>query len=93
MEGAREGVRQGRARAGCVKHDHLPRLFGLVYGLRSRRPNHADKQASFYVGDAAGRKGDHASSDREWAQNVGIPFYTPEQFFWERQDDKAAPAE
>lgn len=39
---------------------------------------HSDKEASFFVGDAAGRPSDHASTDRKWALNVGIPFWTPE---------------
>jgi hypothetical protein len=38
------------------------------------------------VGDAAGRKIDHSSCDIGWANNVGIEFYTPEHFFWEKQD-------
>jgi hypothetical protein len=38
----------------------------------------SDKDASFFVGDAAGRAGDFASTDRKWAVNIGIPFYTPE---------------
>jgi hypothetical protein len=33
---------------------------------------------SFFVGDAAGRNGDFASTDRKWALNVGVKFYTPE---------------
>ena len=36
------------------------------------------------MGDAAGRKVDHSSCDIQWAKNVGIQFYTPEQFFWEK---------
>lgn len=36
---------------------------------------------SFYVGDAAGRPADHSADDRRWAENVGIPFSTPEDFF------------
>ena len=40
-----------------------------------------DLDASFYVGDAAGREGDHADSDLAFARNVGITFYTPEDFF------------
>ncbi|KZT29942.1 PNK3P-domain-containing protein, partial [Neolentinus lepideus HHB14362 ss-1] len=39
-----------------------------------------DKSASFYVGDAAGRAGDFASTDRKWALNVEIPFFTPEEY-------------
>lgn len=37
-----------------------------------------DKSKSFYVGDAAGRSGDFAGTDRKWAMNVGLTFYTPE---------------
>lgn len=38
----------------------------------------ADRSNSIFVGDAAGRPTDHASTDRKWALNVEIPFYTPE---------------
>jgi Polynucleotide kinase 3 phosphatase len=37
-----------------------------------------DKSTSFYVGDAAGRADDFASTDRKFALNVGVQFYTPE---------------
>ncbi|KAF9472603.1 PNK3P-domain-containing protein [Pholiota conissans] len=45
-----------------------------------------DKSASFFVGDAAGRqyakgKGDFSSTDRKWAENVEITFFTPEEYF------------
>ncbi|RDB21211.1 Bifunctional polynucleotide phosphatase/kinase [Hypsizygus marmoreus] len=45
-----------------------------------------DKGASFFVGDAAGRlyagrKSDFSSTDRKWALNIGITFYTPEEYF------------
>jgi len=48
-----------------------------------------DKENSFFVGDAAGRpkdwqkgkKKDHSCSDRKFAANVGVRFYTPEEYF------------
>lgn len=44
-------------------------------------PNKAD---SFFIGDAAGRDGDineGAASDKEFAENVGIAFHLPEDYF------------
>lgn len=50
-----------------------------------RLPPHLAKQVilpdfsqSFFIGDAAGRKDDHSSTDRKLALNIGIPFLTPE---------------
>ncbi|KAI2293554.1 DNA kinase/phosphatase Pnk1, partial [Ophidiomyces ophidiicola] len=40
-----------------------------------------DLQGSVFVGDAAGRPGDHSCVDRNFATNVGIAFKTPEEFF------------
>lgn len=40
-----------------------------------------DKETSFYVGDAAGRATDWASRDIDFAKNIEVPFYTPEDFF------------
>ena len=36
---------------------------------------------TIYVGDAAGRPGDHSTSDRHFAENSGLKFFTPEEFF------------
>lgn len=36
---------------------------------------------SIFCGDAAGRPGDFADTDRKFAMNLGIDFYTPEQLF------------
>lgn len=36
---------------------------------------------SIYVGDAAGRPGDWSDSDKEFAENCGFEFQTPEEFF------------
>lgn len=50
-------------------------------GMWDLLPFTADKTQSFYVGDAAGRPGDFAASDRLFAEYVGIAFSTPEDFF------------
>lgn len=40
-----------------------------------------DKDKSFFVGDALGRKIDFANSDAEFAKNIGIKYYSPEEYF------------
>ena len=40
-----------------------------------------DLPACFYVGDAAGREGDHSDSDKGFAVAVGVKFFTPDEFF------------
>lgn len=40
-----------------------------------------DEKDSYFVGDAAGRADDFASTDRKFALNVGIQFHTPEEYF------------
>ncbi|KAJ8543009.1 hypothetical protein K7X08_005532 [Anisodus acutangulus] len=40
-----------------------------------------DTDESFYVGDAAGRQGDHSDADIKFAQAIGLRFYVPEEFF------------
>lgn len=42
-----------------------------------------DREVSFYVGDAAGRRGrgDHGDTDLKWALNARVGFYTPEEWF------------
>lgn len=40
-----------------------------------------DMEKSFYVGDAAGRDGDHLPDDINFAKNIGLQFQIPEDFF------------
>ncbi|CAH1392796.1 unnamed protein product [Nezara viridula] len=61
---------------------------GMWYFMKERSKA-ADVKQSFYVGDAAGRpenwkdgkKADFAASDRMFAINIGLKFYTPEEYF------------
>jgi bifunctional polynucleotide phosphatase/kinase len=69
--------------------ERMSREDGVVLGMNVHLLNRtacnsftfmtlSDKEKSFYVGDAAGRTGDFAGTDRKWAMNVGLRFYTPE---------------
>ena len=40
-----------------------------------------DIKSAFYIGDAAGRKGDFSDSDLKFAENIEIQFYVPEEIF------------
>lgn len=40
-----------------------------------------EKSASFYCGDAAGRKDDHSFTDLLFAENLQLKFFTPENHF------------
>ncbi|KAM0684227.1 DNA kinase/phosphatase Pnk1, partial [Conglomerata obtusa] len=45
-----------------------------------------DIGSSFFVGDAAGRISDHSDCDLKIAVNMGMRFYTPEEFFLGRKE-------
>ena len=47
--------------------------------------SNVDKATSFFVGDALGRKGDFADSDKVFAENVGLKCFSPEEFFAVKQ--------
>jgi pyruvate/2-oxoglutarate dehydrogenase complex dihydrolipoamide acyltransferase (E2) component len=47
----------------------------------SRSVSLVDLTQSFYVGDAAGRPGDHSDVDQGFAASVGLRFLTPEECF------------
>ncbi|KAA6429316.1 hypothetical protein WJX79_008683 [Trebouxia sp. C0005] len=62
--------------------------YFVQHGNEGKEPDHEE---SFFVGDAAGRLGDFADSDKQFAAAVGIPFKLPEDIFGEGVVKKAAP--
>ncbi|CCD16756.1 unnamed protein product [Trypanosoma congolense IL3000] len=66
-----------------ILQDYASEINKEKVEIRGQSPRHA-----FYVGDAAGRKvvtlagrkRDFSCSDRKFAMNIGVPFFTPEQF-------------
>ncbi|RPA77395.1 polynucleotide kinase 3'-phosphatase [Ascobolus immersus RN42] len=50
-----------------------------------------DLENSFLVGDAAGREGDFSASDKNFAANLNIKFYTPEEYFLSQKPKPAKP--
>jgi bifunctional polynucleotide phosphatase/kinase len=53
---------------------------------KTKKPDTSQVEArgwvlSFYVGDAAGRPSDWSDCDRIFAERLGVPFHTPEDFF------------
>lgn len=59
----------------------------LLADFEIHKPGDLDIENSIFVGDAAGRHAvgkipkDFSCSDRNFADNVGLKFYTPEEFF------------
>jgi bifunctional polynucleotide phosphatase/kinase len=61
-----------------------PQLYNVLVGTTN-----VTKEHSFFVGDALGRKGDWANSDKVFAENIGLKCYSPEEFFGAKQEHKA----
>lgn len=75
--------------SGCVLGEHFAQWY-LAHGAGAARssdnqPNSSsslvDLAQSFFVGDAAGRPGDHSDVDSGFAATVGLRFMTPEECF------------
>lgn len=66
----------------------IPGMWNVLMDMKNDGVS-IDKKNSFYVGDAAGREKnwapkknkDHSMADRLFAINIGIKFYTPEEYF------------
>ncbi|KAF2113062.1 polynucleotide kinase 3 phosphatase-domain-containing protein [Lophiotrema nucula] len=57
------------------------------YVRRLSQETSFDEENSFLVGDAAGRVGDHDDVDRHFCENVGLKFFTPEQWFLDAAEE------
>jgi len=66
----------------------LPGIWRAIEEIFTKQSVSIDKEASFFVGDAAGRSSDHSCVDRLFAMNAGLKFFTPEEFF---SDQKPKP--
>ena len=51
------------------------------YKCRLNQFMETDMNTAIYVGDAAGRPDDFSDSDKTFAENIGIAFQTPEDYF------------
>lgn len=49
--------------------------------LQYNKNEKVNKKQSFFVGDALGRINDWSDSDKKFAQNCDLPFYSPEEIF------------
>jgi bifunctional polynucleotide phosphatase/kinase len=56
-------------------------IINLILGTDGPNFSMGLPMGSFFCGDAAGRKGDFADTDRKFALNAALPFYTPEELF------------
>ncbi|KAF3434313.1 hypothetical protein FNV43_RR25416 [Rhamnella rubrinervis] len=74
----------GIAKPGGQAEDPFRKPKPGMWHLMEQRFNSGiaiDKDQSFYVGDAAGRRNDHSDADIKFAQAVGLKFHVPEEFF------------
>lgn len=66
---------------GIEKEEKKPNTAQFWRAIGDADREHIKWAKSFYVGDAAGRPGDWAAVDRDFAAAVGVPFKTPEDMF------------
>jgi bifunctional polynucleotide phosphatase/kinase len=59
----------------CGMWEFLEEMMMTTHGLK------IDRSSSLYIGDMAGRKGDHLASDLLFAMNLDVEFQVPEVFY------------
>lgn len=63
------------------KSEYKPNIRLFNDFLDSNEFNKFNKELSFFIGDALGRKGDFSDSDKVFAENIGIKCFSPESHF------------
>merc|ERR1712166_1258275 len=76
--GALEGCDNIRAFAACQKDQFRKPCTGMWELMERSSGVTANKESSFYCGDAAGRPGDHSADDKQFAAAVCLEFRLPE---------------
>jgi bifunctional polynucleotide phosphatase/kinase len=56
-------------------------IWKLLVQESQQKGQEINESNSYLVGDAAGRASDHTDADLHYSMNIGIRFYTPEEFF------------
>lgn len=77
--------------AATLKDDNRKPETGMWthFTTNSNDGKEVDKETSYYVGDAAGRQDDFASTDKEFAEAIGLTFKVPEDLFGESMSPNA----
>ena len=60
----------------------------MWHHMLTRSAETTDLASSFFVGDADGSRDSHECSDRKFAMNIGVRYYTPKMFFLNRVESK-----
>lgn len=81
----RPAVKKGQTLSSEVLHVNMRKpqtgMWDALSQMLLESGHSIDREASYFVGDAAGRKGDFLDSDKQFATGSGIKFYTPEEVF------------